>query len=578
MTTASDDRPWLKFYDGAPADIEVPDTTMYEALAAQAARTPAATAFIFMGRRFTYAQALAEVDACAAAFRALGVGPRDAVVLSLPNVPTVVFCFYALNRIGAIAVMTHPLSSPGELRHYISITGARTVVTLDMFYPVFHELATDAGLERLVIGSVADYLPPVTKVGFALTRARKLPKVPADDPLVTRWTAFRAAGATIPDGRQLTPDDTCAILFSGGTTDLPKGIELSSAAFNALANSMVAASGIAPGDSVLAILPAFHGFGLGLCIHTALTMGAHFVLVAEFSPKIYIANLTKHHPSYIAGVPTLFEALLRDPAFAEVRFDSLKGAYSGGDMLSPDLKHRFDAALFAQGSPVELMEGYGLTECVTGCVLSPPRHYRENSMGIPTPGMLMKVIEPGTTRELPPDTEGEFAMTGPTLMKGYLGDPAATAETLRVHEDGRTWLHTGDLGTMDADGYLYFRGRSKRLIKVSGVAVYPVQVEQVLEAHPLVARACVIGLPDDYQMSSVKAFVVLADGSLGSDDVKAQLIAHCREQLNRWSVPRHLEFRTALPMTKVGKVAYTELEREEAAKAGKADTPGRAEA
>ncbi|MCL2316881.1 MAG: fatty acid--CoA ligase family protein, partial [Actinomycetia bacterium] len=183
------------------------------------------------------------------------------------------------------------------------------------------------------------------------------------------------------------------------------------------------------------------------------------------------------------------------------------------------------------------------------------------------PGIRVKVVEPGTTRALPPDTEGEFAMTGPTLMRGYLGDPDATAATLRVHEDGRTWLHTGDLGTMDADGYLYFKGRSKRLIKVSGVAVYPMQVEQVLEAHPLVNRACVIGLPDDYQMSSVKAFVTLADGSLGSDEVRADLIAHCRANLNRWSVPRHLEFRTSLPTTKVGKIAYTELEREEAAKA-----------
>ena len=569
MTTDQRERPWLKLYGDTPADIEVPDATMAEMLAAQAAATPAAIAFVFMGRRFTYAETVAQVDACAAAFTALGVRAGDSVVLSLPNVPAVVFCFYALNRIGARAVMTHPLSSPGELTHYIALTGARVVCTIDMFYPVFAGLAAEAGLERLVIGSIGDHLGPWTKAGYALTRGRTMPKVPAGDPLVVRWGPFIAGGAaaSLPSSRPLEPDDTCAILFSGGTTDLPKGIELSSAAFNALAVSMRAITGIAPDESVLAILPAFHGFGLGLCLHTPLTMGAHFILVPEFTPGVYVANLKKHHPSYIAGVPTLFQALLRDPAFATVRLDGLKGAYSGGDSLTADLKHRFDQAIAAQGSPVELIEGYGLTECVTACVVSPPGHYRNNSMGIPMPGIRVKVVEPGTTRALPPDTEGEFAMTGPTLMRGYLGDPDATAATLRVHEDGRTWLHTGDLGTMDADGYLYFKGRSKRLIKVSGVAVYPMQVEQVLEAHPLVNRACVIGLPDDYQMSSVKAFVTLADGSLGSDEVRADLIAHCRANLNRWSVPRHLEFRTSLPTTKVGKIAYTELEREEAAKA-----------
>jgi len=562
-------KPWVKFYKGYDDDIAVPDATLYELLATAAREHPGNTGVFYMGRRITFADLIHDIDTCASAFSSYGIKAGDSVVLSLPNVPEAIIAFYALNRIGARAVMTHPLSSPDELKHYIAISESRWAVTVDMFYPVFAALAREAGLERLVITRISGYLPGLMKAGFALTKGRKIAPVPKDDPMVIHWGDFMATGAANPAGmylRRIEPDDGAVVLFSGGTTNLPKGIELTSANFNALAVAIRAIAGLVPGDSVLAILPVFHGFGLGLCVHTTLTTAAQSILVPEFSTGNYIDNLIKHSPSYIAGVPTLFQALMRDPKFGKVRFDKLKGAFSGGDLLSADLKRRFDDAIMGQGSQVELMEGYGLTECVTACALSPRDAYRENSMGIPMPGMLVKVADPTTGEELAYGTEGEFCVTGPTLMKGYLQDPEATAETLRVHADGRTWLHTGDLGTMDADGYLYFLGRMKRLVKVSGVSVYPLQVEQVLESHPLVNRACVIGVPDDYQMNSIKAFIMLADGSLGSDAIAAELIAYCKEHLIKWAAPRSVEFRTELPMTRVGKIAYTELEREERAK------------
>jgi len=565
------DKPWVKLYQGFPEDIAIPDATMYELLSAAATQWPDQTACFYMGKRLTFAQLKAEIDQCAAAFSANGVKAHDTVVLSLPNVPNAIVCFYALNKIGARAAMTHPLSSADELQHYIDITEARWVVTLDMFYPVFHELASKTSLEHLVIAHFSDYLTPPMKIGFAVTKGRKIAAVPPGDPLVIAWKDFLATGTAGKDPapaytRPIEPDDGCVVLFSGGTTSLPKGIELSSVNFNALAVAIKAIAHVEMGDSVLAILPIFHGFGLGLCIHTILCAGAYPILVPEFSAANYIDNLIKHHPSYIAGVPTLFQALLGNPKFTKVRFDKLKGAFSGGDLLSADLKKRFDSVIMAQGSRVELMEGYGLTECVTGCVLSPAHAYRDNSMGIPVPDMLVKVADSATGDQLPYGTEGEICVTGPTLMKGYVKDPEATAATLREHADGRVWLHTGDIGTMDSDGYLYFMGRIKRIVKVSGMSVYPMQVEQVLEAHPLVNRACVIGLPDDYQMSSLKAFVLLADGTTGNDEVRSELIAYCKQHLIKWAVPRQIEFRTELPTTRVGKIAYTDLEREELAK------------
>ncbi len=560
------DTPWQALYGDLPADITVPDATMYELVAATARRVPDSTALIYFGRRISYRALLVDIDRCAAAFLAHGIGPGDSVTLSMPNVPNAIIAFYALNRIGARAVMTHPLSSPSELQHYLTASASRWAVTVDMFYGRFREILDETAVERLLITRFSDYLSGPKKLGFSVTKGRKIAPVPTTDPRVLTWREFLRKPATeTPYLRQAEPRDTSVVLFSGGTSAMPKGIELSSASFNALAVSMGAITGIAPGNSVLAILPVFHGFGLGLCIHTPLTVGACAILVPEFSTRVYIDNLIRHSPSFIAGVPTLFQALLAEKRFAGVSFTKLLGAYSGGDTLTPDLKARFDRVIASQGSPVELMEGYGLTECVTACSVSPPGKYREGSIGIPIPGMRVKVATSEGV-ELPYGAEGEICVTGPTLMNGYLNEVEATADTLRRHGDGRIWLHTGDVGTMDPDGYLYFKGRRKRIIKVSGVSVYPAQVEQVLEAHPGVQRACVVGTPDEYQMSAVKAFVVPAGDVAGDQALREDLLAHARLHLMKWAVPRSIEFRKTLPTTLVGKIAYTQLEQEELAR------------
>jgi long-chain acyl-CoA synthetase len=552
----------LKFYGDTPADIDVPDATMYEMLAQSAERHPDRTALVYMGRKFTYTALIHEVGRCAAAFSANGVQAGDTVLVALPNIPNAIIVFYALNRIGARAAMAHPLSSSTELAHYLNETGAIWVVAVDMFYGRFQPILDQTPVRRLLMTHFSDYLSQAKAIGFRITKGRKIDPPPKDDPSIVDWRDFlRGAGPEQPYERRIAPTAGSVVLFSGGTTNLPKGIELSSANFNALAVSMILITGFSFEHSVLAILPVFHGFGLGLCVHTAMSAGACSILVPEFSAKIYIDNLIKHRPSFIAGVPTLFQALLREERFAKVDFSGLVGAYSGGDSLTADMKRRFDQAIADQGGSVELVEGYGLTESVTACVVSPVGHYRDNSMGVPMPGMLVKVVDPDSGQELEPGQTGEICIAGPTLMNCYVNDPEATAETLRRHADGRLWLHSGDIGSMDADGFVYFVNRIKRIIKVSGVTVYPTQVEQVLESHPSVWRACVIGTPDDYQISSVKAFVVLSDRSAGSDQIRDELIAYCKKHLIRWAVPRGVEFCAELPTTLVGKIAYTELER-----------------
>lgn len=552
-------KPWLKLYGGIPEFMDIPDLTMYELLRDTALKYPDKAAINFMGAEISFAKLLSMVDRCAASFSAYGVKQGDCVLLSMPNIPNALMLFYALNKIGARIAMTHPLYSASELAEYVRETDSVWCVTVDMFYDRFKDILRPN--QKLLITKISDFLPRSKKVAFNIMKGFQY-KLPEDGRVVF-WKDFlkRSEETETDYERSIEPGDGAVVLFSGGTTNMPKGILLSSYNFNALSAIIAPFAKFEKDDSVIAILPVFHGFGLGICIHSILCNGGTLFLEPKFGTKIYIDSLRKHQPTFIAGVPTMFEAMLRDKNFGKVRFDRLKAIYSGGDSLSPELKARFDARLKAQGSKVELAEGYGLTETVTGCVLTPPGLYRRGAIGIPMPDMLAKVVNMETKEELPYGETGEIALAGPTLMLEYINNPEETGKTVRTDDNGIRWLYTGDIGCMDEDGYLYFKSRLKRMLKVSGVSVYPMQVEQVLEAHELVFRTCVVGVPDDYQMTSVKAYVVLEDKSLATDETKKILLKHCRKHLIKWSVPRAIEFRDKLPTTLVGKVEYSALEK-----------------
>ncbi len=552
-------KPWLKIYGDMPEFIDIPDLTMYELLRDMAQKYSDKTALFFMGAKLSFSRLIDMIDQCAAAFTAYGIKPGDCVLQSMPNVPNALIIFYALNKLGVRVAMTHPLYSSTELAEFIRETNSVWCVTVDMFYNRFKDILRPD--QKLLVTRISDFLPGAKKVAFNIIKGRQN-RIP-EDSRVIYWKDFlkKAEGVEFAYQRRINPEEGAVVLFSGGTTNLPKGILLSSYNFNALSSSIAPFSNFTSNDSVIAILPVFHGFGLGICIHSILCNGGTVYLEPKFSTKIYIDSLRKHQPTFIAGVPTMFEAMLRDKSFSKVRFDRLRAIYCGGDSLSPELKARFDERLYAQGSKVELVEGYGLTETVTGCVLTPPGLYRKGAIGVPMPNMLAKIVDINTKEELPYGEVGEIALAGPTVMLEYINNPEETAKTIRTDEQGIRWLYTGDIGYMDEDGYLYFKSREKRMLKVSGVSVYPMQVEQVLESHELVFRACVVGVPDDYQMTSVKAYVVLEDPSKATDETKRILIKHCQKHLIKWSVPRAIEFRDKLPTTLVGKVEYSALEK-----------------
>jgi long-chain acyl-CoA synthetase len=563
VTELSDRKPWLEFYDNVPASLDYPPITLYEAVRRSASERPEATAVDFLGSTLTYGELLEAVDRFAAVLSAYGLEHGDRITISMPTSPQGVIGFYAAAKLGAVASLIHPLSTAPEIRGYLTMSRSRIALTLDAFYGAFAEAAEHGPLETLVLARISDTLPFAKRLGFWLTRGRKIPRVPPDS-RVRWWSALMGEeyppAAAAPSGG----DELVAILYSGGTTGEPKGIMLSHRNFLSEAMQLAAWVGLGPHDTVLAVLPIFHGFGLAALVNAPLLIGAKVVMVPQFNPKVVADLLRTKRPTLTAGPPTLFEALARDPSLARADLSSLRAAFSGADTLPEPVRERFERLVRERGGTVRLLEGYGLTEAVTAIMAMPLGARRAGSIGIPFPDMLAKICKPGTTTEQPPGEEGEICVSGPAVMLGYLDNPEATEAALREHADGRIWLHTGDIGKMDDEGFFYFTSRLKRMIKSSGFNVHPAQVEAVLYRHPAVSEACVVGMPDEAQGERVKAFVVPSDPSRAGPDLADELKRYCREHLIKWSCPREVEFRDSLPKTRVGKVDYVALTRGEA--------------
>ncbi len=560
--------PWRSSMGDIPMTLEYPEGSMVDVLGEIAEKYPNNIAFDFMGKATSYREMMKNIEQCARSLKTIGIRENDRVTIAMPNCPQAIYLFYAVNMVGAVANMVHPLSGEKELEFYINESGSVTVVTLDQFYHKIEAIRADTCVVNVVIASIKDALSRPVRAGYMLTEGRKIEKIPDDAPVI-RWKEFMRLGRSCFWKYKVrrTGDDPAVILYSGGTTGTTKGILLTNRNFNALARQITATNPMfRPGDKMLSAMPLFHGFGLGVCIHSMLANGGRCVLVPRFTAKSYAGLITKYRCNFIAGVPTLYEALLRIPGMERADLSCLKGVFSGGDSLSVELKKKFDRFLYDHKATIQVREGYGTTETVTACCLTPPNMFKEGSIGIPFPDTYIKIVRPGTDEELPYGEEGEILLAGPTVMKEYVNHPEETARTLRRHADGLTWVYTGDLGTMDDEGFIYFRGRAKRMIVTSGYNVYPAQLENILDAHESVQMSCVIGVPDPYRMQRVKAFVMLKPGVPASDETRADILAYCEKRIARYAMPKEIEFRDELPKTLVGKVAYRVLEEEEEAR------------
>lgn len=562
-------KPWLKFYQHVPHSIDYPRVTMYEALSLTARDNPEAIAYDFLGTTSTYRKFISEIDQCASALASLGLKKDDRITISMPTSPQGIIAFYAANKLGAVASMIHPLSTAKEIEFYLNVAKSRFALTLDAFYGKFKEVQKTTPLTTLILARIPDYLGWVKRIGFNLTKGRLIPKVPAD-PMVRWWADLMKGEYAEAPKADMRTDDLAVILYSGGTTGVPKGIMLSNMNFISEGKMVSEWGKLDDATSVLAILPIFHGFGLGVCVNACFMGGGKSILVPVFTPETVADLIRSRKPSFVIGVPTLFDALSRNPKMHKADLSCLRATFSGADMLPRPVKERFEEMVKKQGGNVQLLEGYGLTEAVTAIMATPIGNYREGSIGVPFPDMLAKIVKLDSIEEAPLGEEGEICVSGPAVMMGYLDQPEETANTLKKHADGRVWLHTGDIGTMDEDGFFYFKLRQKRMIKSSGMNVYPAQVEDLFYKHEKVRDACVIGVPDEAQVQVVKAFIVLKNPADATPETQTELISYAREHLIKWSCPRSIEFRDDLPKTLVGKIAFNVLEKEEIEKLKKA--------
>lgn len=567
------DKPWLKFYGHVPHEINFPKVTLYEKLKEQASLVPNTIAWDFKGTTCTYKDFLKEIDQFADALASLGFKKGDVITISMPTAPNGVIPIYAVNKLGGIASMIHPLSPAPQIEMYLKISNSIWALTVDGFYPAMKEAITKVfgaepeknGFKKLILTSIPDYLKPLLKFGFNLKFGKKITakKKTLVDPNVVWYSDMMKMKVPHVEKADMKTDDLAIILYSGGTTGIPKGIMLSN--YNMISEGLMVSSwaNLDATDSILAILPIFHGFGLGVCVNAAFMAGGKSILIPTFTPEEVAKIVKKQKPTYLIGVPTLFEALASNPDFQSADLSCLKATFCGADTLPLNVKLKFEETVRKTGGTVKLLEGYGLTEAVTAIMATPLTEYREKSIGIPFPNMLAKIVKPDTIDEAPIGEEGEICVSGPAVMLGYLNNKEATDKVLKKHADGRIWLHTGDLGKMDKDGFFYFSLRIKRMLKVSGMNVYPQVVEETIRKHPDVKDACVIGVPDQKQVSRVKSFVILKDPSKVSDSMKEDIKNYCLSHLLKWESPRDIEFRDDLPKTLVGKINWKKLEDEE---------------
>lgn len=556
--------PWLDNYGDIPFHLDYFEGSIFDAVKRISNCYPRNIAFDFMGDKTTYYSFVDKIVQSAYSLFAMGIKKGDRVILCMPNCPQTLVLFYAINYIGAVACMIHPLSAEKEIEFYINDSKSVAAVTLDQFYTKFKAIIESNNSFQLILTSISDALLQPMKMLYKLTEERKIPDIPEKSNII-RWKDFLIAGKTTENDpySQYVPDKPAVILYSGGTTGKAKGVLLSDKNFNALGKQIIATNPMfCVGDKMLAVMPVFHGFGLGVSIHSMLMNGGRCILVPRFTPESYAKLIVKSRCNFIAGVPTLFEALMRQSVLDNADLSHLKGVFCGGDSLSVELKKKFDVFLLNHNCKVKIREGYGTTECVTASCLTPIHLAKEGSIGQPFPDTYYKIVKVGTTDEVEYGTEGEICISGPTVMLGYLDREKETADVLKKHADGLCWVHTGDLGLMDEDGFVYFKQRLKRVIITNGYNVYPSAIESILDSYELIEMSCVIGVADSLKMQKVKAYVVLRDGVPANDDTRNLIMEFCHKHIARYALPREIEFRESLPKTLVGKVAYRTLEEE----------------
>lgn len=556
---------WDKYYEEGKRTVEVPDCSIYRYFEKSSFVHEEEIALNYFGRKFTFKEVLKKIEVCAKALKASGVRKGDAVTILMPNTPEAVISFYAVNKIGGIANMIHPLSSEEEIKDSIIKTKSVLAIAINLSYEKIATIIDETDIYKVVIVSAKDSMPPLLGLGYMVTQELKM-NLDKSNECFIYWDEFYSRGLNYNQSTEVMTDaNTDAIyLHSGGTTGIPKNIVLTNGNVNAIMEqAKIIFPKIGEGDSFLGILPMFHCFGLVVCICAPLVLGSSVSLIPQFDAKRFDKLIRKYKPTVLTGVPTLYEAMLTNPYMMNVDMSMVKYVISGGDSLSPEKNKRVNEFLKEHNCNEHILQGYGMTETTGPACVGALGSDKLGSVGIPLPGNKVKIIDIDTKEEKRTGEIGEICITGPIVMSRYLDNKEETDNIIFTHEDGCRWVHTGDLGYVDEDGVLFFVQRLKRMLIVSGYNVYPSYVEEVILKHPKVEMCGVIGIPHPYKVQVPKAFIVLKKGVEYNSEILKDIKEHCNRNLAKYMIPKEFVFRETLPKTIIGKVNYRELEKEE---------------
>jgi long-chain acyl-CoA synthetase len=556
------DKPWLNHYQpGVSQHIEYESKCIPDFLDRSCDRFPDKMALNFQGYEITFRQFNDMVNRFAACLTDFGVGKGDAVALLLPNMIPCVAAYYAVLRIGAIAVMNNPLYSDRELEHQLNDSGAKVLVTLDLLGNRMIDLRPKTRIKQIIYTSIGDYLPFPKNLLFPLVaKKKKLAAKVKQAENVYRWKPLLARYRPDRPNVELSLDDVAMYQYTGGTTGVSKGVMLTHGNLSRQVQQVAAwFPGFGSDEIMLGALPFFHVFGLTTTMNLAIFYGWGDILIPKPQAPQLLEAIAKYRPTFAPLVPTMYIGILQHPDIEKVDMTSIKGCFSGSAPLPVEVIKAFESRTGAT-----ICEGYGLTESCPVTHVNPfgnDSRRKVGSIGVPISDTLCRIVNlEDSSIDMPVGEPGELLVKGPQVMKGYLNRPEATAETLT---DG--WLHTGDIAQMDEDGYFYIVDRKKDMIISGGYNIYPRDVEEVYFENPKIVEACAIGVPHPKRGEAVKAFLVLKENMTATEE---EMIAYCNGKLAKYKWPAEIEFRDELPKTNVGKVLKKELRAEEMKKRG----------
>ena len=556
------DKPWLKYYSEEVINAPLPECTIYEYMVQNNKDYPSDIAIIYLGRKITYRELFENIDKTTAAFLKAGVKEKEIVTVALPSIPEAIYCVYALNKIGAVANMIHPLAGKEETLNYFNEVQSRIAVIFDGAYGALANDINKTSLEKVIVASVADSLPSALKIAYRLKE-----KQPAlDEKVFASWKAFIQEGrGTIVTAVKKDCHEMAIISHTGGTTGEPKGVMCSDYNCNSLMWQLLFNFQFNRQETSLSVLPPFINYSLLESMMAMLAVGFKVVLLPKYDPLKFDDYIRKYHPNQVLSIPAYWEVMTKINKIERVDMSCFKHLYAGGEKMDPETEERINKLIKQCGSKTQLYNCMGSTEMTAGATIIYDNCYVPGSAGIPMIGINCKIVDPDTTDEVYYNSEGEICFSGPTLMLGYYNNHEATDDIVKIHQDGIRWLHTGDLGYIDEDGHIFVTGRIKRIVMTKGrdgqvTKLFPDRIERVISSCDSVEQCCVIGVPDEMRIHYPKAFVILKN-NMDTERARKEITDSCIQNLPEYMIPVEIEFREDLPRTERGKVDYRALEK-----------------